>query len=226
MEQHGKDKIGNKSRFKLSKNPDLVYELNNPTYTTKSKPADELRILCLGDSITDNDWVGQSPTTFPVVLEKFLNVNLKEPWRSCTVVNSAVTGYNAIQCYEWYKKQWKNHQFDYVILNESLQQVLDPQKAIEEALRVGRKVIVGIPNFCHFIGRFQIFFMGRVPVTKELPYQWYNTPNLRFFSIKDFRAFCKKNRVKISHLKALGLKKEVSILPNLFEHFGVFILTK
>ena len=73
---------------------------------------------------------------------------------------------------------YSSKRFDYVILNESLQEVLNPEKVILEALRVGRKVIVGIPNFCHINARFQIFFRGQVPVTHELPYQWYDTPNV------------------------------------------------
>ncbi len=121
---------------------------------------------------------------------------------------------------------YSDKRFDYVILNESLQQVIDPQKAILEALRVGKKVIVGIPNFCHLGARFQIFFRGQVPVTKELPYEWYNTPNLRFFSLKDFRIFCKDNAVTIKAHRALNLEGEVTFMPNLFAHIGIFVLMK
>ncbi len=116
--------------------------------------------------------------------------------------------------------------FDYVILNESIQQVLDPVKTIQTALKVGKKVIVGVPNFCHIRGRFQIFFGGQVPVTEELPYEWYNTPNLRFFSLKDFRRFCRSNQVRILESKAIDEKKTVSLFPNLFAHIGIFVLTK
>lgn len=116
--------------------------------------------------------------------------------------------------------------FDYVILNESLQQVLNPQNVILEALRVGKKVIVGIPNFCHFMARFQIFFQGRVPVTKELPYQWFDTPNLRFLSLKDFRNFCRSNKIKM--LKEVGISKNKikPFRPNFFANLGVFLLEK
>ena len=121
---------------------------------------------------------------------------------------------------------FSNKRFDYVILNESLQQVLNPRRVILEALRVGKKVIVGIPNFCHSRARFQIFFQGRVPVTKELPHQWYDTPNLRFLSLKDFRAFCKDNRIKI--LKETGImeNRKVSFWPNLFSNMGIYLLEK
>lgn len=122
--------------------------------------------------------------------------------------------------------EYADKRFDYVILNESLQQMINPQKAILEALRVGKKVVVGIPNFCHVQARFQIFFHGRVPVTKELPYEWYDTPNLRFFSLKDFKIFCKANSIKICQERAIDTTKEVSFMPNLFAHIGIFVLEK
>jgi methionine biosynthesis protein MetW len=116
--------------------------------------------------------------------------------------------------------------FDYVILNESLQQVLSPQKVILESLRIGKKAIVSIPNFCHITGRLQVFFAGRVPITKELPYQWYDTPNLRFLSIKDFRSFCTVSTIAIEKEKAIAYNREIYFLPNLFAHMGLFVLTK
>lgn len=121
---------------------------------------------------------------------------------------------------------FSNKRFDYVILNESLQQVLNPRRVILESLRVGKKVIVGIPNFCHSLARFQLFFQGRVPVTKELPYQWYDTPNLRFLSLKDFRYFCKENEITI--LKEVGIvgNRKVLFRPNLFSNIGIYLLEK
>jgi methionine biosynthesis protein MetW len=116
--------------------------------------------------------------------------------------------------------------FDYVILNESLQQVLDPEKVILESLRVGQKVVVGIPNFCHISARFQLFFQGRVPITKELPYEWYDTPNLRFLSLKDFRRFCAAKKITILEEKAITLVGAVNLLPNLFARTGIYLLEK
>src|SRR5512141_1970841 len=84
---------------------------------------------------------------------------------------------------------------DFVILNQTLQQVKKPHFAIKEALRVGRKVIVGFPNFCYIVDRFQIFFGGKVPVSSSLPYEWYDTPNLHFLSIADFKEYCRKNKI-------------------------------
>jgi methionine biosynthesis protein MetW len=116
--------------------------------------------------------------------------------------------------------------FDYVILNESLQEVLDIEKVLDAALRIGKHVIVGIPNFCHFRARFQLFFLGRVPVTGALPYKWYNTPNLRFLSLKDFRFFCLEKDITIEKTRYLMQGKEVWFFPNLFADVGMFVLQK
>ncbi len=116
--------------------------------------------------------------------------------------------------------------FDYVILNESLQEVLNLRKVILEALRVGKKVIVGIPNFCHISARFQIFFEGNMPVTKSLPYQWYNTPNVRFLSLKDFERFCRKEEIVIEQKRAILVNKEVISFKNLFAYTGIYLLHK
>ena len=116
--------------------------------------------------------------------------------------------------------------FDYVILNESLQEVLYPQKVILESLRVGKKAIVGIPNFCHVSARLQIFFGGRVPITHELPYEWYNTPNLRFLSLKDFRRFCVQECIRILNERPITLLGEIHFMPNLFARIGIYLLEK
>ena len=121
---------------------------------------------------------------------------------------------------------YSDERFDYVILNESLQEILNPEKVISEALRVGKKVIVGIPNFCNLIARLQIFFLGRVPVTKGLPYKWYNTPNLRFLSIKDFRDFCHERHITVERERGIGAKGETLILRNLFAYTSIFLIKK
>jgi methionine biosynthesis protein MetW len=116
--------------------------------------------------------------------------------------------------------------FDYVILNQTLQQVKKPDFVIKEALRVGKKVIIGLPNFCYITDRFQIFFRGKVPVSASLPYEWYDTPNLHFLSIADFKEYCKKNHMTVESSAFTSKNRKVKFLPNLFGEVGLFLVSK
>jgi methionine biosynthesis protein MetW len=122
--------------------------------------------------------------------------------------------------------EYSDKSIDYVILNQTLQQVKKPDFAIKEALRVGKKVIVGFPNFCYITDRFQIFFRGKVPVTPSLPYEWYDTPNLHFLSIADFKEYSQKNKITIENAAYLFKNRKVKFLPNLFGEVGLFLLSK
>ena len=122
--------------------------------------------------------------------------------------------------------EYADKSFDYVILNQTFQQVKKPDFVLQEALRVGRKSIVGFPNFVHFRARFQIFFHGRVPVTSALPFEWYDTPNLHFLSIADFRKYCEKRRMRIEQAKYVEGDRKVRFLPNLFAEIGLFLLSR
>jgi len=122
--------------------------------------------------------------------------------------------------------EYADKSVDYVILNQTLQQVKKPDFAIKEALRVGKKVIVGFPNFCYITDRFQIFFRGKVPVTASLPYEWYDTPNLHFLSIADFKDYCKKSHTTVENVVFISKNRTVRILPNLFGEVGLFLLSK
>jgi methionine biosynthesis protein MetW len=122
--------------------------------------------------------------------------------------------------------EYNDKSVDYVILNQTLQQVRKPAFAIKEALRIGKKVIVGFPNFCHITNRFQIFFGGTVPVSSSLPYQWYDTPNLHFLSIADFKQYCGKNEVTVEDAAFISGNRRVRFLPNLFGEVAVFLLSK
>jgi methionine biosynthesis protein MetW len=115
--------------------------------------------------------------------------------------------------------------FDYVILNQTFQQVKKPEFVLKEALRVGTKTIVGFPNFVNASARFQIFFKGRVPVTKSLPYEWYDTPNLHFLGITDFKEYCKKRGVRIEDSAFTRKNKKVKLFPNFLAEIGLFLLT-
>jgi len=120
--------------------------------------------------------------------------------------------------------EYGDKSFDVVILHQSIQQVRRPDKVLKEALRVGRKVIVGIPNFAYIKARFQICFTGKVPVTPSLPYEWHNTPNLHFLSLVDFIEYCKKQGIRIESACFLGNKRKIYIFPNLFAQVGIFVL--
>ncbi|OPY65958.1 MAG: hypothetical protein A4E62_02586 [Syntrophorhabdus sp. PtaU1.Bin002] len=120
---------------------------------------------------------------------------------------------------------YEDTSFDFVILNQSLQQVKRPSAVVQEALRVGRKVIIGIPNFAHINARIQIFFRGRTPVTGALPYEWHDTPNLHFLSILDFIEYCRKRRITIEEVHFIGTKRRVRRFPNLFAQTGIFIVS-
>jgi methionine biosynthesis protein MetW len=122
--------------------------------------------------------------------------------------------------------EYADKSVDYVILNQTLQQVRKPDFAIKEALRVGKKVIVGFPNFCYITDRFQIFFRGKVPVTPSLPYEWYDTPNLHFLSIADFKEYCKKSYITVEDATFVSKNRMVRFLPNLFGEVGLFLLYK
>ncbi len=115
--------------------------------------------------------------------------------------------------------------FDYVILNQTFQQVKKPALVLKEALRVGKRVIVGFPNFLYYPARFQLFFRGHVPVTSSLPYQWYDTPNLHFLSIADFKDYCKKQKILIEKIAYLSGDRQVRFLPNFFAEIGLFLLS-
>jgi methionine biosynthesis protein MetW len=121
--------------------------------------------------------------------------------------------------------EYAHKSFDYVILNQTFQQVKKPDFVLQEALRVGKRVIVGFPNFCYITARFQLFFRGTVPVTASLPYEWYDTPNLHFLSIADFKEYCRKRDVQIERSVFIGKNKRVSLFPNVFAETGLFLLS-
>lgn len=122
--------------------------------------------------------------------------------------------------------EYGDDSFDYVILNQSLQQVKKPDNVLKEALRVGKEVIIGFSNFAHHETRLQIFFKGKTPVTASLPYEWYDTPNLHFLSISDFIGYCRKRDFKIKKATFLGGNRIIRMFPNLFAQTGIFLISK
>jgi methionine biosynthesis protein MetW len=122
--------------------------------------------------------------------------------------------------------EFADKSFDYVILNQTFQQVKKPDFVLKEALRVGKKVIVGFPNFVYITARLQIFFGGKVPVTNALPYEWYDTPNLHFLSIADFEEYCQKRGVRIEKTAFFTGKRLIRLFPNLFAENALLMLSK
>ena len=123
-------------------------------------------------------------------------------------------------------REYPDKLFDYVIFNQTMQQVHRPEEAINEALRIGKRVIVGFPNFCSARSRLQMFFAGHVPVTPSLPYAWYDTPNLHFLSIKDFAHFCRHRKINVEKRAFLSDKSIVRLCPNLFALNGIFQISR
>ncbi len=122
--------------------------------------------------------------------------------------------------------EYPSKSFDYVILNQSMQEVKKVDFVISEALRVGKKVIVGFPNFAYWRARLRLFFEGKTPVTESLPYRWYNTPNLHFLSITDFVDFTKSSGIKILDVFYLGRRGPARLFPNFFALNAVFVISK
>lgn len=120
--------------------------------------------------------------------------------------------------------EYADGSFDYVILNQTFQQVKSPEVVIDEALRVGKQAIVGVPNFTHYSARYQLFFKGRTPITSALPYQWYNTPNRHFLSLSDFIRFCNDKNIDILDSRFVDGNKRVRLLPNLLADIGIFLI--
>ena len=128
-------------------------------------------------------------------------------------------------------KQFSDKSYDYVILNSTLQSTEKPDYVIKEMLRVGKKVIVSFPNFAYWKSRFYLFFKGKMPKTKRLPFEWYDTPNIHLLTINDFFEFAQKNNIKIldSVYSTKGKIKKILFIKSiisLFAEEAVFVLAK
>ena len=124
--------------------------------------------------------------------------------------------------------QYAADTFDYVILSQTMQTVRDPEKVLRELIRVGKRVIVSFPNFAHWTCRLQMTFGGRAPQTRQLPFRWYNSPNIHFLSLRDFDQFCQKLGIRIEKKIPLGKTsaRPLWLLPNLLATQAVYVTTK
>ncbi len=126
--------------------------------------------------------------------------------------------------------QFPNQSFDYVVLSQTLQAFYNPDKVLRELLRIGKSVIVSIPNFGYWKVRTSLLFFGKMPMTKTLPNSWYNTPNLHMCTIKDLFNYCDEQNIKIK--KVIGVNKDkISLIKksnleikNLFSQLGIFLI--
>ena len=148
--------------------------------------------------------------------------------RNCTSKGLSVIEGNA----ERDLHQFPNLSFDYVILSQTLQAFYNPEKVIDDLLRVANKAIVTIPNFGHWKVRIHLLLKGTMPVTETLPNEWYNTPNLHMCTIKDFFNFCSKKKIELYKSIALNGEKTSTInsgninIRNLSSELGIFLIKK
>lgn len=127
-------------------------------------------------------------------------------------------------------KQFGDKTFDFAILNQTLQSTEHPDFVLDEMLRVSKKAIVAFPNFAYWRVRFYLFFIGKMPKSKALPYEWYNTPNIHLHTIEDFFEFCKSRGITIIesvYLAKNRARKRISKpFANFFSEEAIFVLTK
>jgi len=126
---------------------------------------------------------------------------------------------------------YADNSFDLVILSQTLQMVRNPHLVMDEMLRVGRQAIVSFPNFGHWSVRLHLLLQGRAPRTPSLPYEWYNTPNIRVLTIRDFHNFCAEAGITI--LKEIPIVfsgpcdgRIVRLQPNLTAQYGIYLVTR
>ena len=126
---------------------------------------------------------------------------------------------------------YQDHSFDYIVLNLTLQVVHKPLLVLNEMLRVGKCCIVGFPNFGYWEFRLKLLASGRMPKTRALPFEWFETPNIHLLTIRDFEALCRDKNIKVLRKIALdnATEKEgkiVTFMPNLFAEYGLFEISR
>ena len=119
---------------------------------------------------------------------------------------------------------FEGQSFDTVILSQTLQAMHNTEEIVQEMLRVGREIIVTFPNFGYWRNRLQIASGGHMPVSKDLPYQWFDTPNVHLCTINDFDKFCKNHKISVIERKVITEGNEVNFIPNLLGNLAMYRL--
>ena len=166
-------------------------------------------------------------------LEKNINASTRGMELSSNLASKAIAeGLSVVQGNaENDLDQYSNQSFDYVILSQTLQAMIKPREVLLDLLRIGGKAIISFPNFGHWKIRIQLLIKGKMPITEGLPYAWYETPNIHFFTIKDFQNLCKELNIVIEKSIALTSKgnqfeiNQNSFGANLFTNEAIFLLS-
>ena len=127
-------------------------------------------------------------------------------------------------------QNFEDHSFDLVLMTHALQQFRRPDLLIDEMLRIGKECIITFPNFGHWRSRLHLALKGRMPVSEFLPYNWYDTPNIHFFTFQDFELLCREKNIKILRWAAVdGHLKDhwwIRSMPNLFSETAIFHISR
>ncbi|MGK0442605.1 MAG: methionine biosynthesis protein MetW [Pseudohongiellaceae bacterium] len=126
---------------------------------------------------------------------------------------------------------FKTDSFDTVVMTQALQTLRNPHLVLEEMLRIGKECIVTFPNFGHWRCRFHLGMLGHMPVSKFMPFTWYNTPNIHFCTIKDFDSLCREKNIKVKHRVVVSSSEDTDTFltkldPNLFGQTAVYHISK
>ena len=117
--------------------------------------------------------------------------------------------------------------YDCVVLSQTLQTLRRPDKVLREMLRIGRRCVVSFPNFVYWKPVVQMLLTGRSPVSENLPFRWYETPNVHFLSIRDFRIHCRENGIRVLECIPLieGGRSPIRFLGNLRAEEVIFVIS-
>ena len=122
-------------------------------------------------------------------------------------------------------EDYPDRAFDYVILSQTLQEVRDPLRVLRGMLRVGRRAIVAFPNFGHYSVRFSMLRSGRAPKTDLFPYDWWDSPNIHFFTVSDFESLAQQQRWRLERRIFLHGHRKVTMFPNLVAEIAIYLLS-